>query len=72
MQEVYSKDNFDFMQEWYLGNKVLEEKKNKIEREEKRAAKEGLEPENNMELAALQNEFEAERRDFVNDMLELD
>ena len=72
MQEIYSKDNFDFMQEWYLGNKALEDKKNKIENEEKRAAKEGLEPENNMELAALQNEFEADRRDFVNDMLELD
>ena len=60
------------MKEWYLGNKELEKMKNSIKKEEKRAAKEGLASEDNTELAALMNEYETERREFVNDMLELD
>ena len=72
MQEIYSNKEFDFMKEWYLGNKELEKMKNGIKKEEKRAAKEGLAPEDNTELAALMNEYETERREFVNDMLELD
>ena len=72
MQEIYSNKEFDFMKEWYLGNKELEKMKNSIKKEEKRAAKEGLAPEDNTELAALMNEYETERREFVNDMLELD
>ena len=72
MQEIYSNKEFDFMKEWYLGNKELEKMKNNIEKEEKRAAKEGLATEKNTELAAMMNEYETERREFVNDMLEFD
>lgn len=73
MQRIYSNSNFDFMQEWYIGNKELESLKNKIEYREKKIA--GMDKVPNKlidEIADLKNKLENERREFVNDMLELD
>ena len=73
MQRIYNNRNFDFMQEWYAGNKELESLKNKIEYREKKIAGMDEVPNELMEeIAALKNELENERREFVNDMLELD
>ena len=73
MQRIYNNRNFDFMQEWYAGNKELESLKNKIEyREKKIAGLDDVPNELTEEIAALKNELENERREFVNDMLELD
>lgn len=73
MQEIYGNDNFDFMQEWYKGNKELESLKGKIDRREKKLA-ETDKPSQELidEIAALSNEYDTKRREFVNDMLELD
>lgn len=73
MQRIYSNSNFDFMQEWYIGNKELESLKNKIEyRENKIAGMDKVPNELIDEIADLKNKLENERREFVNDMLELD
>ena len=73
MQRIYNNRNFDFMQEWYAGNKELESLKNKIEyREKKIAGMDEVPNELIEEIAALKNELENERREFVNDMLKLD
>lgn len=73
MQEIYSNKNFDFMQEWYLGDDELQKKKNKVKNLEKKINSQD-EPSlmDVEELAILKSEYDVERRDFVNDMLELD
>lgn len=73
MLEIYENKNFDFMQEWYKGNDEL----NDINKEIKKLKKQIAEKENPSmqlleKLAKKESKFEAERRDFVNDMLELD
>ena len=73
MLEIYENKNFDFMQEWYKGNQELDE----LNREIKKLKKEIAGKEHPSEallnkLAKKQDKFDAERRDFVNDMLELD
>ena len=73
MQEIYSNSNFDFMQEWYKGNEELERLNKKVKDIEKKiAGKEKPSQALIEKLARAQAKFEAERRDFVNDMLELD
>ena len=73
MQEIYSNKNFDFMQEWYKGNEELDEINNEIKRIEKKIAEKEKPSQSLIEkLARVKAKFEAERRDFVNDILELD
>lgn len=88
MNKIYNRDNFDFMQEWYLGhkgegetdengNKILglSQIKNKIKNLEDKIKKneDGVAtPEQDEELVKLNNLYEATRRDLVNDLLELD
>ena len=73
MQEIYSNKNFDFMQEWYLGDDILQNKNRDIKNLEKKINSQD-EPSlmDVEELAILKSEYDVERRDFVNDMLELD
>ena len=73
MLEIYNNDTFDFMQEWYKGNEELKELHKKVKDIEKKIA----EKENPSEalvqkLLKAQAKLENERREFVNDMLELD
>ena len=88
MNKIYNRDNFDFMQEWYLGHKGegeidengepilgLSQIKNKIKNLENKIKKneDGVAtPEQDEELVELNNLYEATRRDLVNDLLELD
>lgn len=73
MLDIYQNRNFDFMQEWYKGNKELEEMNREIKKLKKEiAAKEKPSTALLNKLAKKQDKFNAERRDFVNDMLELD
>ncbi len=69
MMEVYNNKEFDFMQEWYKGNKTLESLDNKIKRLEK---KETLTSDEAQKLVTYKAEYETKRREFVLDMLELD
>ena len=73
MLEIYQNSNFDFMQEWYLGNQELNELNKEIKKLKKKIA-EKKNPSSSLlnKLANKKNKFDAERRDFVNDMLELD
>lgn len=73
MQKIYKNRNFDWMQEWYKGDKEIKSLSDKIKRREKKLA--GMEEpsvELVEEITNLKNEHTAKRRDFVNDMLELD
>ena len=83
MSKIYSRDNFDFMQEWYLGHKGegdkedlgLDQIRTKIKGVERKIKKnEGAEPtvEQLEELARWNNEYEVKRRELVDDLLELD
>jgi hypothetical protein len=73
MLEIYNNSSFDFMQEWYKGNKDLEKMNDGIKKLKKEiAGKENPSESKLLKLSSKQNEFEAEKRDFVNDMLELD
>ena len=87
MNKIYNRDNFDFMQEWYLGHKGdgekdeygevilgLDQIKNKKKNLENKIKKNGGEAtqEQQEELARLDALFETTRRDLVNDLLELD
>ena len=73
MNEIYSNKNFDFMQEWYKGNKDLEKLNDKIKNLEKKiAGKENPTQSDLNKLARLKDQFAVERREFVDDMLELD
>lgn len=73
MQQIYSNRNFDWMQEWYLGDKELKSIRDKIKRREKKMnASENPSQELLEEIATLNGAYNTERRDFVNDMLELD
>ena len=72
MLDIYENDNFVFMQEWYNGNKDLEE----LNREIKKLKKDIAEKETPSDallnkLAKKQDKLNAKRREFVNDMLEL-
>ena len=73
MQKIYKNKNFDWMQEWYKGDKEIKSLSDKIKRREKKLA--GMEEpsvELVEEITNLKNEHTTKRRDFVNDMLELD
>ena len=73
MQEVYKNNNFDFMEEWYKGNDELEKLKKKMDEARKKV--EALDNPSESVVRAYRyakEKFENERRDFVNDMLELD
>jgi tRNA G18 (ribose-2'-O)-methylase SpoU len=73
MQQIYSNRNFDWMQEWYLGDKELKSIRDKIKRREKKMnASENPSQELLEEIATLNGAYNTERREFVNDMLELD
>ena len=73
MQEIYSNETFDFMQEWYKGNEELDKLNNEIKKIKKKIAEKEKPSQSLIEkLARAEAKFEAERREFVNDMLELD
>jgi hypothetical protein len=73
MQEVYSKENFEFMKEWYKGNKKLEDKKNEIKKLEKEIASKKNPSDGRLrKLDRLNAEFETKRSEFVNKMLEIE
>ena len=73
IQEIYSNSNFDFMQEWYKGNDELEKLNKKVKDIQKKIAEKEKPSQSLIEkLARAEAKFEAERREFVNDMLELD
>lgn len=73
MMEIYNSKEFDFMQEWYEGNKRLESLEKEIKKFEKEIAKHA-DPSEGMlnRLAEMEARLAAERREFVNDILELD
>ena len=61
------------MQEWYKGNEELKELNNEIKNlKDKIESKENPSESMLMRLAKLESKLAVERRDFVNDMLELD
>lgn len=73
MQDIYKNPNFDFMQEWYKGNDELSKMNRKIKKLKKQLAEmetpsEGLID----EMSRTERMFTEQRREFVNDMLELD
>ena len=72
MQDIYNNDTFDWMQEWYLGNKELESKKDEISRLEKKIGDNEPTKDQSKKLEKLNAEFITLQREFVNDMLELD
>lgn len=73
MQEVYGSKEFDFMQEWYKGNKELEKYHDKVKYFEKKIAERQNPSEALLQkLAKAKVKLEDERREFVDDMLELD
>jgi len=73
MNEIYSNKNFDFMQEWYIGVKELDAINDKIKKLDKKiAAKENPTEQDMLKWSRLNDKYMTERRDFVNDMLELD
>ena len=73
MQEIYSNKHFDFMQEWYKGSDDLKKLNKKVKDQEKKiAAKENPTDYDLEKLGKLQDKFNIARREFVEDMLELD
>ena len=73
MLELYQNKTFDFMQEWYRGNEELKELQDKVKKIEKKIAeKEYPSEELIYRLEAAKLKLENERREFVDDMLELD
>ena len=73
MLELYTNDTFDFMQEWYKGNEELKELQKKVKDLEKEiASKENPSEVLVQKLLIAKAKLEAERREFVNDMLEFD
>lgn len=73
MNEIYSNKNFDFMQEWYIGVKELDAINDKIKKLDKKiAAKKNPTEQDMLKWSRLNDKYITERRDFVNDMLELD
>ena len=73
MMEIYTNKHFDFMQEWYKGNKDLDRINNAINKLEREInSREYPSEVLLMKLAQKNEELARERRDFVNDMLELD
>ena len=73
MMEVYNNKEFDFMQEWYKGNKRLEKLNDEIKEFEKEIAKHS-DPSEGMlnRLAEMKDRLAVEKREFVEDILELD
>ena len=88
MSEIYNRDNFEFMQEWYLGHKGegaeneygekilgLDQIRNKIDGINDKINKtedEDIKLELAEEVVALNNLYETTRRDLVNYLLKLD
>ena len=88
MSEIYNRDNFEFMQEWYLGHKGenteneygekilgLDQIRNKIKGINDKINKtedEDIKLELAEEVVELNNLYETTRRDLVNYLLELD
>jgi hypothetical protein len=73
MQEIYSDRNYDFMEEWYKGDDALKKLNDKIKKLEKEiAGTENPTTQKIEKLAKLKSEYDIERREFVEDMLELD
>lgn len=73
MQEIYSNSNFDFMQEWYKGDKELNDMKRDLKNLETEMNKREKPSERQIELfTAKRNKYEKELNDFVLDMLEFD
>ncbi|MEE0237615.1 MAG: LPD38 domain-containing protein [Bacteroidales bacterium] len=73
MLEIYNNPTFEWMQMWYNGNEELKELKNKINKlEAQLESKESPSEQQLYSLAKLKAKFTEERRDFVDDMLELD
>ena len=73
MQDIYNNRNFNFMQEWYAGNKELESLNNEIKNLKKNLGGEENMTEVNFEaLTGIQNELNNRRREFVNKMLEIE
>ena len=73
MQDIYLNKEFDFMQEWYKGNDELKELQKKVKELEKEiASKENPSEVLVQKLLMAKAKLENERREFVNDMLELD
>ena len=73
MQEIYSNPTFEWMQEWYKGNKELEKYDDNVKKLEQKIAESDKPSETNIRrLNRARLQFEQERREFINDMLELD
>ena len=73
MQEVYNNRIYDFMKEWYIGNKELQELDKEVKKVKKKVAATEYPSEQLLDkLIRKENKFASERRDFVNDMLEID
>lgn len=73
MSEIYNGKDFDWMREWYIGAKELEDMKNDIEKLEKTLMSFGVEdPSKDSEITGMMSEYNKARREFVDDMLELD
>lgn len=73
MQEIYGNEHFDFMQEWYKGSAELKKYNKKVKDQKKKIeAKENPTDYDLEKLGILQDRFNTARREFVDDMLELD
>lgn len=72
-KDIYSNPTFEWMQEWYKGNKELEKYDKDVKELEQKIAETENPSEYQLEkLNRVRLKFESERRDFINDMLELD
>ena len=73
MQDIYENRNFNFMQEWYTGNKELESVNNDIKKFKKNLGGEENMTEADFEaLAEIQGILNDKRRDFVNRLLDIE
>ena len=73
IMEIYQNSNFDFMQEWYKGSEELKKLQKEVKDIEKKIAEKGYPSEVlTNKLLKAKTKLENERREFVDDMLELD
>lgn len=73
INEIYSNDDYEWMEAWYLGSSELEDKKKEVEKLEKTLKSYGELGESQLnEIEAAMNEYNLERKEFVEDMLEFD
>lgn len=73
MAEIYSNGTFDFMQEWYKGVKELDELNKELKKLDKKiTAKKEPTEQDMLKFARKNDKYLTARREFVNDMLELD